>query len=113
MRVFNEAVFFTSAIDATGGTEIEYTETLDLAHALGYSFHYVVTKASGTVGGTIITQKSNNNSTWYDITSKTISDATHQDSIEVTDVFYRYLRAKITLTGGVSTTTISVTTKGV
>lgn len=113
MRVFNEAQFFHEIVDATGGTEVLYTETLDLAHALGYSLHYVVTKASGTVGGTLITQKSNDNIIWYDVTSKTITDATQQDSIEVVDVFYRYLRAKLTLTGGVSTTNISATTKGV
>lgn len=113
MRVFNEAQFYHAVTDATGGTETLYTETLDLAHSLGYSLHYVVTKASGTVGGTIITQKSNDNITWYDVTTKNLTDATQQDSFEVTDVFYRYLRAKITLTGGVSTTNISATTKGV
>jgi hypothetical protein len=113
MRVFNEAQFYHETTDATGGTETLYTETLDLAHSLGYSLHYVVTKASGTVGGTIITQKSNDNVTWYDVTTKNLTDATQQDSIEVTDVFHRYLRVKVTLTGGVSTTNIAATTKGV
>lgn len=113
MRTLNEPVFFEKAVDASGGAQVDYADVLDLAHAGGYSVHFTAVRSAAILAGTVVTQKSNDGVRWIDVSSVVVADSATQDgAIEAVDVFYRYMRIKISTATGKATYTISVTTKG-
>lgn len=113
MRTLNEPTFFEKAVDASGGAQVDYTNTIDLSHSAGYSVHFTAVRSAAVLAGSVVTQKSNDGSRWIDVSSVVVADSATQDgAIEAVDAFYRYLRIKITTATGKATYTVSVTTKG-
>lgn len=113
MRTLNEQTFYAKDIDASGGAQVDYTPSIDLAHAAGYSAHFVVTRTAAVLAGTVINQKSNDGVTWIDITTVAVADVASQvGAFEVADIFYRFARLKISTASGKASIAINLTTKG-
>ena len=111
--MLNEASFFSKAIDASGGAQVDYSEVIDLAHGAGYSLHFTITRTAAVLGGNIINQKSNDGIMWIDLTTTAIADSAVQyGAFEVVDAFYRYARIKVATASGKATVGMSLTTKG-
>lgn len=115
MRTFNEPTFFSKAIDASGGAQLDYSDTLDLKHAALYSVHAIITRTAAVLGGSVVTQKSNDGTNWIDVTTKAIADSASQildlDPTSL-DTPYSYLRVKISTASGKATVVLAATTKG-
>ena len=78
------------------------------APAKAFSMQVAVTKISGTVGGTVKWQGSNNGTDWYTISTDTMTDASAVYAYSIaTAAPFNYYRALVTGTG-----TMSASVKG-
>lgn len=110
MRSNNDNILSLAITD----TDPHESESLDLFSIYGYSIHAKWTKTSGTLGGAVKIQVSNDNENWIDLpdSSVTILDADGEHLYNLDAQHYRRAKLVYTLTGGQATVNNYYNAKG-
>jgi hypothetical protein len=103
---------YSFALDSAG-TATYTSETINLEHCWGFSFHALWTRTGGAIAGSFKSQKSNDGSYWIDYDSTVIANAaTGHTEDEHADSMFRYVRFVANLTSGTATFQVNTMIKG-
>jgi hypothetical protein len=99
-------------LDSTGIIVDTPSDSFQIEHLIGFSAAITYTADSNFTGNFVL-QVSNDDETWNDMATTSVSDTSGNCMFNVTDTFYKHARIKLDMsTGTLSTVTVKIYAKG-